>query len=157
MPTGNEDWTQGKCHCKQYAKGQSKTVTSTKGSTSAGGAYLRLEIADEDIREQVNKQYYGNRSYFLDRMQIDDEPSLTTPQVNRSRSVNTPTANGTSDFYSAIRAEATSQFSPETPSQINLENCCKHELELRERVLSSKRILLRNFFSFYIKSVMIVN
>ena len=39
----------------------------------------------------------------------------------------------------------------------DLSNCCKNEIELRSRVLTSKRMLLRNFFSFYLKSLMMVN
>lgn len=39
----------------------------------------------------------------------------------------------------------------------NIKECCNNEIELRDRVLSSKRILLRNFFTFYIKQLMIVN
>lgn len=34
---------------------------------------------------------------------------------------------------------------------------CNYELEIRSQVLSSKRILLRNFFSHYIKSTYEVN
>ena len=34
---------------------------------------------------------------------------------------------------------------------------CHNEIELRSRVLSSKRIILRNFFSYYIKSLMLMN
>ena len=40
---------------------------------------------------------------------------------------------------------------------MDLRNCCHNEIELRDRVLSSKRILLRNFFTFYLKQLMIVN
>ena len=39
----------------------------------------------------------------------------------------------------------------------DLQNVCNNEIELRDRVLGSKRILLRNLFSFYIKSLMMVN
>lgn len=34
---------------------------------------------------------------------------------------------------------------------------CNYEIELRNKVLSSKRILLRNFFSIYLKSLIEVN
>ena len=33
----------------------------------------------------------------------------------------------------------------------NIQTYCNNEIELRDRVLSSKRVLLRNFFTFYIK------
>ena len=39
----------------------------------------------------------------------------------------------------------------------NIQNYCNNEIELRDRVLSSKRVLLRNFFTYYIKQLMIVN
>ena len=39
----------------------------------------------------------------------------------------------------------------------NIQNCCNNEIELRDRVLTSKRVLLRNFFTYYIKQLMIVN
>ena len=39
----------------------------------------------------------------------------------------------------------------------NINNYCNNEIELRDRVLSSKRVLLRNFFTYYIKQLMIVN
>ena len=39
----------------------------------------------------------------------------------------------------------------------NIQTYCNNEIELRDRVLSSKRVLLRNFFTFYIKQLMIVN
>lgn len=82
---------------------------------------------------------------------------------SRSRSVNTPTAANSAEFathrFSLGHHSASSQFSPNSSSTttINLQNCVHHELELRDRVLSSKRVLLRNFFSYYIKSLMMVN
>ena len=81
----------------------------------------------------------------------------------RSRSLNTPPAANSTEFgadrYNLGHHSASSQFSPNSSSTttINLQNCVHHELELRNRVLSSKRILLRNFFSYYIKSLMMVN
>ena len=54
-----------------------------------------------------------------------------------------------SDFSSKGGASDHSSFS--------LNNCCHNEIELRDCVLSSKRHLLRNFFSYYIKSLMMVN
>jgi len=39
----------------------------------------------------------------------------------------------------------------------NVQTYCSNEIELRDRVLSSKRVLLRNFFTYYIKQLMIVN
>ena len=40
---------------------------------------------------------------------------------------------------------------------MNIQNVCDHEIELRDRVLSSKRVLLRDFFTFYVKQLMFVN
>lgn len=34
---------------------------------------------------------------------------------------------------------------------------CNYEIELRDKVLSSKRMLLRNFFGIYLKSLLEVN
>lgn len=34
---------------------------------------------------------------------------------------------------------------------------CNYEIELRDKVLSSKRMLLRNLFGFYFKSILEVN
>ena len=46
---------------------------------------------------------------------------------------------------------------PVEQESFNIHNFCNNEIELRVRVLSSKRVLLRNFFTFYIKQLMIVN
>ena len=91
-----------------------------------------------------------------------EDASKSMPHLGggRSRSVNTPTAANSTDFSDRFRTahhSSSSQFSPDSTSAINIQNCCKNELELRDRVLSSKRILLRNFFSYYIKSLMMVN
>ena len=53
--------------------------------------------------------------------------------------------------------ESASQGERPTPNSIDLRNCCNMEIEVRDKILSSKRVLLRNFFSFYIKQVIMVN
>ena len=54
---------------------QNKTIAghSTNGSSTE---YLKLEIADEDIREHVNRQYFGDRSFFLDKAAADHHESM---------------------------------------------------------------------------------
>ena len=54
---------------------KNKTIAghSTNGSSTE---YLKLEIADEDIREQVNRQYFGDRSFFLDKATAEHQESM---------------------------------------------------------------------------------
>lgn len=72
--------------CKCEVDGAPQNKTAKKGTTMTDGdddgdssGFLRLEIADEEIREQVNKHYYGNRSFFLDKMQVDDGGPYSVP------------------------------------------------------------------------------
>jgi hypothetical protein len=37
------------------------------------------------------------------------------------------------------------------------DTCCHYEIEVRQKVLSSKKYFLKNFFQFYLKSLMTVN
>ena len=45
------------CTCSNLLK--NKTDSSTKGSSTEAGGFVRLEIADEDIRKQMNKGILG--------------------------------------------------------------------------------------------------
>jgi hypothetical protein len=57
------------CTCSGKFKQNKKFAgESSYDGSYRGKDYVRLEIADKDIREQVNKEYMGNnRSFFLDR------------------------------------------------------------------------------------------
>lgn|ERR1719469_975946 len=86
-------------------------------------------------------------------MMTDAGESSMTHSAGRSRSLNTPASGVSASFMSDFSSRAGTS----DQSSISLHNCCQNEIELRDRVMSSKRILLRNFFSYYIKSLMMVN
>ena len=163
-----------KCSCKHASfkqqKRNKKVDKNISDGKSSGRGYVRLEIADKDIRDQVNKEYLGSKSFFLDRatknnqsfVMTDAQSSMDGSQGARSRSVHTPPAGVSPDFEAGFDSNMSSiGFSDGSrsrePSPIDLRNCCQNEIELRDRVLSSKRMLLRNFFSQYIKQLMLVN
>ena len=117
--------------CEDYSERTRQSYIPTKKGI------VKLEIADKDIREQMNKQIgFHNRSFFLDKANT----SATGMTQTRSHSQNMP-----------CTPTALQQNKP-----FDLKSC-NYEIELREKVLSSKRILLRNFFSCYLKSLIEVN
>ena len=124
-------------HSSDFSQYNSSFNSVLNNSFSSDKEIVKFEIADAEIRDQAYKQFSLQRSSFLDK---------ADNCITRSRSQNgsTPTTPTTLSTASPSQTEET------------LKNC-NYEIEVRDKVLSAKRSLLRNCFTHYVKSLLEVN
>ena len=121
-------------HSSDFSQYNSSFNSVLNQSFSSDKEIVKFEIADKEIRDQAYRQFSLQRTSFLDK---------ADNCITRSRSQN---------------GSAPTTLSTASPSQSegSLKNC-SYEIEVRDKVLSAKRSLLRNCLTYYMKSLLEVN